>query len=409
MNISEPLGTIGITGLRVLLCLNVLFLAIAIFWFGIIVAEKMYGLYDRNIMLMLLLLLVFVSFGISRGGQEIFYWYTGACVYTMPMSLTFCCLAFYVQCLWEQKTYKRMVILCIMAFLASGGVLQVTAILCYGMLIIWGIYLYRNKNKNGVLAGLPFMAAVIGALINAFAPGNFVRHTYIEEGIHIFKAIKNVLKVVISQMRELFTQNLFLYVVLFCLVLGIYAASKSEIKAREYHPVLLFIILLIGMIISVFPFCLGAGTNAMPMRNIYVCDLYVGWGSALCALELGSWLGVKNGYKVSREKIFLIVICAGLVFFRTGDVWKIFQDGAAGRTFYELCTGNLQRCSLEWSSLLQVIENTKESEVEIQARKIPETILMKPGLSPDKNNWVNVSIAEYYGKDTLSVIFTEEK
>lgn len=295
VNILKPLETTDMSKLHLLLYLNVLLIAGATLWMGIVIAKKMYNIYNRNNVLMLLIIFIFLVFGACRGGREAFYWFTGACVYTFPMSLTLSCLAFYAQYLWGKKTMKGMISLCVMSFLASGGVLQVTAVLCYGMLILWGLYLVKRKDRDSVVAGFPFITALIGALINAFAPGNFTRHTYLEEGIHVFKAFRNVIKVVITQMREMLTENLFLYIVLFCIIFGIYAVSKPIMEIRKYHPVLLFIVLLAGLMISLFPLCLGKGTGNMSLRNVYICDLYVGLGSAVWALELGGVAWHRKG------------------------------------------------------------------------------------------------------------------
>lgn len=405
----EPLETVGITGLRFLLCTNILLFAISEIWFGIVIIKKMYNLHDRKILLILLAVFTFVSFGTCRGGQEIFYWYTGVCVYTLPMSLTFCCLALYMGYLWGKKTLKIMILLCVLSFLASGGVLQVTAALCFGMLLLWGTYLYRHRDKEGVISGIPFLMCFIGALINAFAPGNFVRHAAWEEGIHAFRAIKNALIITASQIKNILkTENLFLYVMVFCFLIATYRMSRYKETVRKYHPILLMIVLLAGFLISVFPYCLGVGSTGMALRNIYMCDLYIGWSSVLCAWEFGCWLGAKSGYQIRKEELLLTFVCMILIFFRTGDMGNLFQ-GTFARSLYGLCSGDIQKCSAEWSVLLKDIDNAKESNVIIETERIPETILMSPGLSEDKNNFVNKFIAEYYGKDTLSVIFTEEE
>ncbi len=409
VNIFEPLGTVGITGLRILLCLNILFLAVSVICFGIVIGEKWYSLYDRKTLLILLTVFIFVSFGTCRGGQEIFYWYTGACVYTLPLSLTFCCLTIYINYLWGKKSVETMIGLSVLAFLTSGGVLQITAILCFGMLGLWGGYLYTHRNKEGVLSGIPFLASFIGALINAFAPGNFVRHDAWEEGIHIFKAIKNVLIIAMSQIKDIFkTENLFLYVIIFCFLIAAYRATESKATDRKYHPIIMIIILLAGFLISLFPYCLGVGSAGMALRNIYMCDLYIGWSSVVWALEFGSWFGINGGYRIRKEGLLLTFICVMLIFFRSGDMGKVFQ-GTSARTLYGLCSGEIQRCSAEWSSLLEDIDNAEESDVLIETKRIPETILMSPGISEDKTNFVNKFIAEYYGKDTVTVIFTGEE
>lgn len=403
MYIIEPFRTMGVMGIRGFLVLNLVVFFISVLWFGSKIVRNMFGVYDRNSFLILLTFFVFVSFGICDGGQEIFYWYTGACVYTVPMSLTFCSLALYMEFLWGEKRYRKRVWLCILAFIASGGVLQVTAILCYGMLILWVLFLAMNKGKEKILSGVPFISAFIGALINAFAPGNFARHAKMEEGIHIYKALINVAKVIILQIKGIIIENLFIYIMIFCFLLGILFASKSDMKKRKYHPTILLLILLFGLAISIFPFCLGCATIDMALRNTYICELYIGCGSIICALEFGGWVAAEKKCFINSEKLLLVFICIGLVFVRGGDVWKLIQ-GTSGRTFYELCRGDIQNCSTQWLKVLDEVRDSKEDDVIIQIEEIPSTILMEPGITEDKEYWVNYSVAQYYHKNTVMIL-----
>lgn len=403
----NPLRTWGIAGIRVLLFFNVLFLTISVLWCGNMVAKLMFGLSHKNTKLLFLSVLIFVSLGICRGGQEIFYWFTGACMYTMPMSLTFCCLALYMRYLWEKRMSVSMVLLCVLAFLASGGVLQVTAILCWGMLVLWFLYFREHRNKDGILSGLPFMVSFIGALINAFAPGNFVRHMRFEERVHVFKALKNVLKIMFWQSKEAITDNLFLYIMIFGFLLGAFMVSKSELKTRKYHPILFFMALLVGLSLSIFPVCLGYASAELGLRNLYVCDLYIGWGSVVCAMEFGAWFGMEKRHLCAdffgKKGLILALLCIMLfVFCRTGEFKKLF-DEASGRTFDELRKGDIQRCSEEWLMVLNEIKDSNEDRVVVQVTKSPNTILKSLGLSEDEMNWVNQAIAQYYGKETVKI------
>lgn len=407
MAVLEPLKMERFNGLKILLCVNILLLAVNVFWFGTVIAKRMFGISNRNSILFFLAILVFITFGICRGGQEIFYWYTGACVYTLPMGMTLGCLAFYIQYLWGEHSLKTTILLCVLAFLASGGVLQVTAILCYGMLILWLLYFYMNKNTGGLLSGIPFFASLAGALINAFAPGNFVRHTQWEEEIHIFKAVKNAFELTIDQINSLFTENLFLYVALVTLLFGIVIASKQFMKNRRHHPFLFSIVLYAGLILSLFPHCLGYGMGIMFLRNMYICDMYIFIGVVICVLEFSGWMVVEKRYNINKEELLLAFICIMLVFCRRGEYWKLF-DEASGKTFYQLRTGNLQKCSMKWYAVLDEIEKSKEDEVVIWLEEIPETILKTPGLSTDKTDWINDAIAAYYDKSTVVIGIKEE-
>lgn len=398
----RPFEMMGLIGLRLFLCLNVVLLLGSILWFGHHLTKNLFGLKNRNCLLLFELVLVFVSFMVCRGGQEIFYWYTGACVYTMPISLTFCCFAFYLRFLWEKKSRINMIVLCILAFMTSGGVLQTTAILCYGMLTAWGCYFYTHKNRDGILAGVPFMAALAGALINALAPGNFVRHSNIEEGIHIFRAIKNVFLLTVSWVKGILMWDLWLYLMILCVMLGLYMVKKHVTRDRKHYPIAFFVIFFVGMMISLFPVCLGYGGDSLAPRNVYICDLYLGVGGAVCALEFGGWLGQEKGYLISKEGFFLTFICVMLIFFKTGEYGKLFEE-AAGKTFYQLRSGEIKSCSEEWLIILDEIENSEEQNVVVQVPEIPGTILKTPGLSEDENWWVNQAVAQYYGKDTVAI------
>lgn len=405
----RPFETMGITGLRLCLCINTFFLAISIIWLGNKIAKILFRLINRNIIIVFELILIFVAFEICRGGKEIFYWFTGACVYTIPMGLTCCCLALYMQDLWEGKKHKNTILLCILSFLASGGVLQVTAILCYGMLILWILYLNNNKDRKGILAGIPFLISLLGALINAFAPGNFVRHTNIEDGIHLFKAIKNVLIIAGLQVKEMFIENPFLlYMILFCFLAGLFIAGGQERNSGRCNPAVLLLILVIGLLISIFPFCLGYGKAEMSLRNTYICDLYTGVGGCICAWTFGDYLGTEKKCLIGKGELLLTVTCVMLIFFRTGGYVQLFEE-TSGKTFYQLRTGDIQRCADEWQAVLTAIESSDENVVVIQIPEILDTILKIPGLDEDESNWINMAVAQYYGKEKIKMKIMREE
>lgn len=75
---------------------------------------------------------------------EIFYWFSGAVSYSIPLSVAMLALLLFLK----DKDRWMFVLACILAFLASGGSLEVAGTSCFAILMILILKGYRNLQKK---------------------------------------------------------------------------------------------------------------------------------------------------------------------------------------------------------------------------------------------------------------------
>lgn len=149
---------LGLTGLRVwLLGVAVLFFAAVCLtsvsfanWLRIVRVEKK--------VTVLIISTLFLFYVLSTNNlDEIFYWYTGTCVYTLPICFSLFCISFYM---FYETSGKRLFLGLgiVFAFLAAGGSLDIAALLC--SMLLFGIlynYLVLKKINKSFWIGLTAM------------------------------------------------------------------------------------------------------------------------------------------------------------------------------------------------------------------------------------------------------------
>lgn len=170
-HLLRPYSRFGMPGFHL-----AMFLYVAVF-LASLVAMSSVLVKDKTVSLAVMLAAVMSVFAMSCTGldTDIIYWHTETLGYTLMMGFLFFGLYFSLLSFREKskKAILYIILSSVLAFLASGASLTVTAVNC-AVLIAVLILEYKELVKRKYLA-IPFISGFIGALINAFAPGNFVR------------------------------------------------------------------------------------------------------------------------------------------------------------------------------------------------------------------------------------------
>jgi hypothetical protein len=167
----NPVNVGGFPEMRVLMTLNCILAFSAIIFLVWVLTERA-GKERWGERLIICGLVVFV---VSQYDvfPEIFFWYTGAVVLAVPLSLG--CIAMGLLILAKRRDSLGMAIASwVLGFLAAGGTLAVSGTLCYAALIVIFYYYLVDKrfDKRSIIAFCFYFAA---SLINTVAPGNYVR------------------------------------------------------------------------------------------------------------------------------------------------------------------------------------------------------------------------------------------
>lgn len=349
----------------------------------------------------------------ARVMMEVFFWYTGICVYTLPLVLTLLGIRHLIKFVFVKERQRDFVGAVMFGVLACGGVLQCSAIVCfvYLLICIWGFMTKYPHRKRLCVA---FIAAFISALVNCLAPGNFTRQGAINEsGLPIFKAFGYSLSNVLGESGRLLVETDMLYLLMVMLLMGflLWHKDDQQIKVNVRMIVLIAMGIFLCMWISCYPVALGYSSALMEPRGYFIVDVFLIIGFMLCMFMTGAGLRQLTDHYVSARKVFygisVAIVIAVCVMLNT-----MIPVKEVNRPLL-ICVeddkyGYLVRFRDMWEDILQQIENSDEVNVTVQSKPIPSPQELKnPDLSSDPGYWINAGAARYFDKETVRIEWLE--
>lgn len=339
---------------------------------------------------------------------EVFFWYTGIIVYTVPFSLSLMGIGLLVHYLFDSK--KRYLIgAMICAFIAGGGVLQCGAVICYFYLAIT-VWTMIEKKPQRAKALAAFLVGLISTLINVCAPGNYVRHDVIDDSqLHLFISMRFSLSVVGWEIIKLLRETDFLFYILFFVIIGVVIyRGNFQVKIELQHLGMAFVGLLGAMWISTYPVILGYSRAAMPDRAYFILDTLVAISAAFGSMLFGGFL-VRYLTKIPEKYLYLVAGIVSGVFigmYGLGDK-EIYRP--VTRCIHDTSTGFNEKFRDTWEYVYQQIQKSEKADVTVEATSIPKSdILKNPNISSDPSYWVNGMVATYYGKDSVCIKWVDQ-
>lgn len=396
---------LGLTGFRIwllgaaiLFCFSsFLFVISFVRWLGI----KDSGKYVTTLIYTALFLLYILG---TNNLDEIFYWYTGACVYTLPVCFSLLCISFYM--LYETNKKKISLVLgIIFAFLGAGGALDIAALLC--SLLLFGFlynYLVLEKISRSFLIGL---TALSGAIINVAAPGNFVRHATMDEKIRPLMSIANAILRVNNVISSDFRKGLILAIIIVSFVIAFEKLEKDVFMFK--YPGLVTIYCYIAILVTDFPIFLGYSSAYLPGRCAFVEHISIAIYTILASVYWAGWVKNNEIFKFTKEIYLTLAIICIIPLSAYFDVSSL-KELTPYKMTWHLAKGDYKTVSKKTASIIEQIEESSEPDVivYITASADDEWTNIKPiGLSEDSAYWVNTGVAQYYGKSSITIQYTE--
>lgn len=396
----DPLHRIGFIGINIVLFVAVLITVLAIVG---LMKRICLRIFPKDIASIICALAVVAGFetGVAR---ELFFWYTGACNYTIPFFIgvlgVICML-----CILEQKENKKLIKhivgASLLGMLASGGTLQNAGYFCWIYLLFLGYdIIYRKSLKYALI---PFLSTFAGALVNAVAPGNYVRKAMSYESISVLTAVKYTLIAVWQELCYLFSQT---YVPVIFLVIAIVAVIFIHpVKRGMWNPVVVSAAMAASWIISTFPFCYGYASSHLEERNAATLDWFMVIGIFLFIISIANWCKLKS-VTITQGTIYVTVL---LVIMNLGYMQNLvpITDMPSIRCWKEILSGEAAEYHNEWITVFETIEASNEAVVEVwisEEAADRDKVIKHPGMSGNFDNWVNKGVAGFYGKENVRVI-----
>lgn len=403
---------LGYTGLRIWLLLDAIlfFCSFFVFVYCILIWLSIEKDKARFASMAISALMLFYVLCLNDYCDDIFYWYTGACMYTLPLSLAF--IAISCSLMYERNGKKTLLIIgSILAFMASGAILAVPAFLC-GFLLLIIIYNFvglRTAKKSVWIFG----AAFLGALLNAFAPGNLVRAT---DDMSILITIGKMLRRVTHIYSQDIGNGSLLLVIFVSFIIGLKYLEKKPFEFSS--PAVIAIICFIGPMVVDTPFMMASSdtlsVESLMNRYAFVEHICIAICAAFASLYIAGWAAQKHSIELRKEVVVVMVIVCLAHLSSLINVDNFIELTPYKMVQHMIINDNdFKKFSSRQEDILAQIENSDSSDVVVYSyrKKGGEWCnLSLIGLTDDENDlWYSVNryLAKYYGKNTVTLKYID--
>lgn len=335
-----------------------------------------------------------------KSWTEVFYWFSGAVSYSFPMSFALLGVAIMLR----SKSYRSGCIGALLMFLASGGTLAVAGAGCF---VLLGICIVKKMGNNVTIRDYIILGvAVCGALINAAAPGNYVRHAIIDDtGLHFGTAMIASVLEVFRCLENLILNTPFSLIVLAALIAGAGIGSNNEWNEWKKSGKLAVVaaICAVAPFVVCFPVCLGYnGGTYFPNRCEFVEISVLVISLVNLAIIAGGGYLASLAVKRKREILTITAIFI-IVMPNVNPSWKITQS-MPYLMWKDLSYGRYKEYYNDVKAMYEFIDNDTNDNVFLP--EMPKAIehFSSVAISEDMSNWINNAIAAYYHKNSLQYV-----
>lgn len=404
-------------GLHVyMICVSLLFMIALLMMINAIVRNK-----EGAIMLYAVVL--FMVFGMhgTLPNKELFFWYTGTMNFTLEFIMSFfsCTLLMkFVQSKEEDNSKEWCILIgsSILAFLASGGALNVVAANCAWLFAIEVLYFIQSeKDRFKVSSIIPFGAGLLGAIINVAAPGNYNRSdaTKVEGHMTFIDGLRDTFVTCMSEDKMLFTQLSFIIALL--LTFGICLFMKLSIMNGKISvPILILVLIGTGGVrfLTMFPVSYGYHSDVIiNQRTQASYEIIAKLMYILFVMFLGQWIREKfenrEFYRFVPVAITIAVfVIAGIGY---GKVKAEIKDSISYAAFDDFRTGAMidNYVVREYVlSSLRLAEKDSDAIVYVPGFNMANSAYGM-GLSNDSEEFRNKSAAGLFDLHTVTLIYGE--
>ena len=333
--------------------------------------------------------------------SEVFYWYTGICAYTLPLSLALISVADYIL-YNENKKLRYIIAGSIYAVMAGGGSLNIGTLLC-GLLLFCVVYdrLTEGKFDKNIIIGI---AALLSTVVTVAAPGNFARHSSYVASISPATCLYYSVSQVGKMISEGFASGFLTVIIVVSFVVSYNIFKNTERKF--VLPVLVALFSYAGMVTVLFPVCLGYSSKFIPERCMFVQYLTVYILLVLASGYIAGWCADKKIFEFTNVSYLILALVCIVPMARFLDNDNL-RELIPVRMFWHMASGDYKTVEARELWLLNELEQAADEDVVIYVQAPPEgewTNIKGVGLIDDPDFWLNEGVAAYYGKNSVIVI-----
>ncbi len=337
----------------------------------------------------------------TRVYNEIFYWFVGS---SYMWSVTLCvCTATLAILFWEKENKALGICLAVVGFISCTSFQAAVFPGCV-YLFLGGIDILKKK-KLKIRKFLPLLVMICGGLSSALAPGNYARRDEMGSDMNIIKAFGDAIIASAKIVKGLFFHPIVIIGLLIVFFIGMKLLKKNSCTI---HPLYGFVMTGLCTYIEIFPLVFGYGMVYIPNRQYFIGVAFLLLGIVMSVFYLGGWLQHHKQTLISKKHFRKTSVGAAIIL----ALLVLGIEGYAGNPYYSTISGmnEVREYSNGWKKVFREIEKSEEDDVVIyadQSLNNNEMILMCPNITSDAEDWVNVAVAEYFGKSSVRMEWSE--
>lgn len=344
---------------------------------------------------------------------EAFFWACGAFAYILPYSFALLLFSLFIQIVDHNvHLWVKAGIILLSPLVAFGNF--VTGLLFFSAYILIVALLWLRKAYGRIFLTACFVYYSIMFYLCVSAPGNSVR-----AGGELFKSggiIKSVIKSILSAAEYLVT-NLYPTVIIVLIMMIPFMVHMVKQKAlagiRAFKYPLLFSMLTFGLFSSQFvPSMYSLGIlGAGRVVNIYRITMYI-----LLFSNLIYWIGwfirrlydehseislslfdTKKSYLLLTEGVLLAIFCFSSYFYGGKTLTTVSAINS-------IRSGQASEYRREYEIRLNKLNDPSVNDIVLDEFSAPPYLLFFGDIKDDASAWENISMADFYGKDSVTLI-----
>ena len=329
---------------------------------------------------------------------EVFYWFVGS-TYLQGMLFGASAIALLMR-FREKGGLVCGILMSIMGFF--GCSFYMLAVFPGGVYLICIFLDYINDKKIYWKKDIPIVIWGIGLLSGLLAPGNFARlgDSGTSGSFSFSKVLVDAVVLCFDTLFDLIENPLVLIAMLCMILLG--AIGLKNVKFEFKYPLVPFILTAICLYITYIPIALGyGGTHYLPNRIRFIFCTYGIWACSAACIYLGGWISRKYEGIVTKKNVVTVLVALAAFGYVCIIPTKYLQELPYIQTASQLSA--VRYANEAWTYMFWYIENSEEDDLYLSRGKINSPLIREPGFGIDPEDNVNQTIAEYFGKKSITL------
>lgn len=365
-----------------------------------------YFLLEKKIFYIIYTIVVFFSIQYVPSGVEAFYWFNGSFYNIMGWSFSLLLLTHLIKIKEKNKVSILDYIVGIAISVFVGGTSYSIIIALFLILGLFAIDIFKNKTiQQSVKLSIYIIifVLIIASLVSIVAPGNQVRQEYFEKDSIIVTICK-----LLFYGRTLISKYTDYKLLLSLLIITPFLWNSIQCNKNKYKfPVALILLSFLFFLSSMSPAiyamgCIGAGRTQNIYWWFFVMLFFlnftyvVGWLKN--TLQKNSTLNIK----LDKQKVmyFEVIVFIILLF--------SINDNDINTTSYEatreIFSGEAREYRNQMDARLSLYKDVTIKDLYVEELTNKPLLLFFADVEEDKKNWINISVAKYYNKSSVTLI-----